>query len=647
MPVVSVEQLVKYYGGKCILNGVSFSLEAGEKVGLVGRNGCGKTTLLALLAGRLEKDGGQIFFSRKAQVGYLTQELTFAPGKTVYEELRGLFAHLDRLQEELTGLEQAISQCRQEHSDSLGPLLERYAKLREDFEAQGGYRIDSEIQGVLQGLGLPKELWHQSPAKFSGGEKTRVALARLLLTRPNLLLLDEPTNYLDISAIQWLENYLRDYPGAILVVSHDRYFLDRVVRKILALGDGRIELYRGNYSYYREVWAERRRAQMDAYWQQQKELARKERFIREARATEKAKRQAKSLEKRLNRVERVERPPEEVGLRHLEFTAAGRTGKVVFRVEDLQKSYGNKVLFAGVNFKVHSGEHIVVMGPNGTGKTTLFRVLSGEEEPDAGQVIWGHGVQLGFFAQLLEAEELTGTVLDQVLAASDLTTAEARALLGAFLFQGDDVFLPVQELSGGEQRRLALAKLVLSNANVLFLDEPTNHLDLPSLDALEEALNSYEGTLLVITHDRFFAQRVGERIFVLEDGKLLEFADYTQYETWREARQQQIAEEYRSERKTEYQQQKRERRGRPSPETRRLQRELAECEAELTVLEEEKNRLLQELSRPEVFNDFATAQEYGRQLQEVEQHLEEAYNKWAALAEKVEAILAANVSENA
>ena len=632
MPILAVDNLEKYYGIKPIIHELSFQMDLGDKVGLVGRNGSGKTTLLQLLSGRLERDGGTITVAKDTTIGYLTQELEFYPEKTVYQELRGLYAHVDKIQDELRQIEKMMAECRPEDDEQLSELLASYAQLQEKFEENGGFRIESEIQGVLQGLGLPKQLWDQSPSSFSGGERTRVALARLLLFKPNLLLLDEPTNYLDINAVKWLEEYLKNYSGSLLLVSHDRYFLDRVVNKVLALYGGKVEVFKGNYSRYRELWSERRRHEMEAYLQQQKEISKKERFIRESRATEKSKRQAKSIEKRLQHIDRLDRPREDKTLRGLNLAAEGRTSDTVLSVTDLGKSYEERRLFSGLNFDIHSGEHVVLMGPNGIGKTTLFRLLIGDELPDSGEIKWGHGVRLGYFSQMLKESDLSGSAYEQIMQTGELSSTEARNFLGAFLFHGDDVFLPVSELSGGEQRRLALAKLVLSSANLLFMDEPTNHLDLPSLDVLEDVLTDYLGSLFVITHDRFLAQRLANRLLWMDEGEVHEFESYEVFEQWMAHRDEQRIEDKRAKRRHD-DQRRVENSSKMMSRIRRMRKEIQELEVELERLEEEKNKILEALNQPDIFSDFEASRIWGNKLHETERLINEVFDQWAELTQ--------------
>ncbi|HEX2953988.1 MAG TPA: ABC-F family ATP-binding cassette domain-containing protein [Bacillota bacterium] len=635
MAILAVDNLAKLYGIKSVLKSVTFQLEAGERAGLVGRNGSGKTTLLQIITGRIEQDAGTVSIAKDINVGYLTQELEFNPNATVYQSMREIFAELDQLHAEIRSLEENIAACSPEQHARLELLLQQYAEMQERFEARGGFRIESDIQAVLLGLGLPKDRWNKSPEYFSGGERTRVALARLLLTRPSLLLLDEPTNYLDIQAIQWLEGFLKEYPGTVLLVSHDRYFLDRVVNKIFAISDGKVETYRGNYSYYRELSIARRQEQLHAYLEQQKEITRKERFIRESGAGEKEKRQAKSIEKRLSKVERVEKPIEEVSLKAPKLAMSGRTGKIVLTLEEVAKSFGDKELFRRVNLKIRSGERIVVMGPNGTGKSTLLRILMGEEQPDHGDIVWGHGAVPGYYSQIVKDDDLSGSPYDQILALSDFSPTQVRTFLGGFLFRGDEVFTPVKELSGGEQRRLSLAKLVLSPSNLLLLDEPTNHLDLPSLDALEEALLNYTGTIIVVTHDRFFASRIATRLLVLEQGLFTEFATYEAYERWRNDQIERAAIERKEEKKAETARRK-ERSPDPAAIIRKQKKELERLEMELTQLENTKNQILESLSQPEIYTDFEATQKLTADLHATESLLEEKFEAWASIAENIE-----------
>lgn len=486
MPLIQLNNLNKFYGATPILRDISLTIQAGEKWGLVGRNGCGKTTLMKIFTGEEDYDSGEFHLAQNCRIGYLKQEPDFKGDITIYEELRNIFRDLDELQLQINQLQQQMSASGLSPAE-LSSLIENHHSLTEKFEQLGGYQIEGRIQGVLRGLGFPKERWGDPVRVLSGGERTRVSLAKILLTAPDILFLDEPTNYLDISAIEWLEEFLADFSGAVLLISHDRYFLDHVVKGIYEIEFCKIKRYRGNYTYYREQKEIDLQATIKAFEQQEKELSRLDKFVRESRATEKSKRKAHSIEKRLSKVDRIEKPMVNDKSLKMNFKESVASSRQVIELENISKSFKGKPLFKSVNLTIEAGEKVGLIGPNGAGKTTLLRIIQNQEAPDEGRVRLGYEVYPSFFSQLTTEEELTGTPFSQIMEAADLDNTEARTILGRFLFSGDDVFKSMSDLSGGERRRLGLIKLMLSKANFLILDEPTNHLDLDSIEVMEPA----------------------------------------------------------------------------------------------------------------------------------------------------------------
>lgn len=635
MPVLEINGVSKFYGALHILDDVSFAVEPGTKVGLIGANGTGKTTLLNIIEGREDYDSGNIHIQSGARLGYLTQEPRFTPGLTVEQEMLEVFAGLQSQADRLAALEAEMGQPRNMGDPArLEELMQRYSSLQEKFEREGGYSYRSRVRQVLAGLGLPAPFWDRPFEKLSGGEKTRAALARLLLAQPDLLLLDEPTNYLDVEAIEWLERFLGDYAGAVLVVSHDRYFLDRVVTEILELFDRRIERYKGNYSAYCRQRQDRLDSWKKAYALQQKEIARQEKMIREARATEKAKKEAQSRQKRLDHVERLERPPEELERMRVKFDVTARSGRRAVEVEGLCKSFGPRAVLNSVSFGIESGDKVALIGPNGAGKTTMLRVLLGQESPDSGRIRWGHGISTGYYAQEDPAVDLKGTPFEEIVALRGMDNFAARSHLARFLFRGDDVFKRCDDLSGGERRRLALARLVLTHANFLLLDEPTNHLDLQAIEALEEALREYPGTLLFVSHDRFFVNRVATRLLLLSaNGTATIFeGTYDQYQAERASAEA----AGRPEPDAESPSKDSRRAPRPKKVSRRVFEELEALESEIHGLEARRQEISALLCSKDVYQDYQEAGRLTAEDSEAANRLEKLYERWAELNALIE-----------
>ena len=641
MIVLTIQNLHKAFGGNVVLKDVSLTLQDHQRMGLVGVNGCGKTTLLNILAGHEQADGGTISLMKGMRVGYMEQQYRAQSDNTVFEELKQVFEPVFAMEEKLRALEHEMSEASETELKRMG---ETYARLSDAFEKADGYAWKSSIQGVLSGLGFKKEQYDQPARLLSGGELTRLCLAKLLLQKPDLLLLDEPTNHLDLSALDWLEHYLHDYKGALIVVSHDRYFLDHVCTHISELLLGTMEQYTGNYSSYMSQRAERFEIRMRAWEQQQRMIAREEAIIARYKSfnREKSIRAAESREKRLEKVERLERPEDEHQVR-FRFEAKRRTGDDVMFIRDYSKSYGDRTLFKHVNLSLRAGDRVALLGPNGIGKSTLLKCLVGEESPDTGSVRWGANVDTGCYDQKQEGLHPNKTVLDEVWDAFPrLEQYQVRGALGLFLFTGEDVFMPIHTLSGGEKGRVALTKLMLHKDNLLLLDEPTNHLDMDSREVLEDALENFEGTILAVSHDRYFINRFATRVAVLtEDGikeYLGNFDDYMAKLQWEQAQQGQdprFAEMTRTEAGKE------KRKIRLAKEQLKALKE-AVRQAEKTVTDTEEAIKNQEaaMASLEVYTVPEKAAAAAKEYQRLKEALAKAYTDWEeaeeALAEATE-----------
>ena len=543
MPTLSCTQVGKSFGAERIFSNVSFQIDANDRIGLVGPNGAGKSTLLNILAGREESDEGTVSIARNTRLGYLTQYAGFQPQNTLHEEMLTVFSELRAWEQELNELGQRMSSSEALNDSTLHEqLLARYDELQMLFEHAGGYTYGYRVEQVLDGLGFTKEQQASPVMQLSGGQQTRAALGKLLLQEPDLLLLDEPTNHLDLEALEWLETYLSSWKGAMVVVAHDRYFLDRVVSRTIEMAFGRIEEYPGNYSKYLELREERMERRQREYEAQQAHIAHTEEFIRRYKAGQRS-REARGRQKLLDRLDRVERPQDFPEL-HFEFTSVTDSGLIVISTQKLAVGYddsaGDKVkkendapvLVRIADLELLRGDRVGFIGPNGAGKTTVLRTLIGEIPPLHGQVHIGHNVRIGYYSQTHAGLGYERTILDEIRQVSALSEEGARGFLGRFLFSGDDVFKPIGSLSGGERSRVALAKLTLQGANLLILDEPTNHLDLQSRQFLEEVLSEFEGTLLFVSHDRYFIDRLATKVWSIEDSVLIPYVgNYTEYRT--------------------------------------------------------------------------------------------------------------------
>ncbi|MBC7881803.1 MAG: ABC-F family ATP-binding cassette domain-containing protein [Anaerolineae bacterium] len=530
--MLRLESVSKIYPTGEVLRDCTWEVLSGERVGLVGANGAGKSTQIRMLLGHEEPTSGQVVRARNVRIGYLSQEFMVTPGQTVREEMWSVFTEVNAIQHQINTANAKLADSEGSSDVEITRLLKQIDQLQEKFDALDGYTLTAKVEKLLPELGFSDTDGDRLVETFSGGWQMRLGLGKLLLTDPEVLLLDEPTNHLDVKTIEWLEGYLKSLNRAMVIVSHDRLFLDRIINKTVEVERGVATTYSGNYSFYLETKASLADAQLSAYERQQRELTRQQAFIDKFRASATRSTQAKSREKQLDKVERIDAPVGHERTLRFRFPAAQSSGKQVLLVRDLSLEYGEKILFLGANLEVEKGERIALLGPNGVGKSSLLRVLSGEEVPTDGTVKNGHNVIPGYYAQhQAEYLDMDKLVLDTLHdEAPQMTNEEIRTLLGRFLFSGDTVFKKVGALSGGEKSRIALAKLLLRPTNFLLLDEPTNHLDIPSKEMLEEALCAYTGSLLFISHDRYFIRKVATKIVEVADGQLVTYdGDYDYY----------------------------------------------------------------------------------------------------------------------
>ncbi len=528
--ILACRQLQKAYGIDVILEKITFHIEEREKAAIVGVNGAGKTTLFKVLTGEISADGGEFYLKKDASLGYLAQNIQIESNRTIYEEMLSVFEKIIQTEANLRELENEMGGL---SGQALADKMEEYAALQHYFEQNDGYSYQSRLKGVLKGLGFADNDFNRPMNQLSGGQKTRVHLAKLLLSKPDVLLLDEPTNHLDIASIEWLEDFLRTYPGSVLIISHDRYFLDRIVTKVIEIENKKSTIYNGNYSFYWQQKEINREIQQKAYDVQQKEIKHQEDVIRTLRSfnREKSIKRAESREKALDKMERIDRPDALPDQMRLTLTPFLTSGNDVLHAENLSKSYGGQKVFQNVSFDVKRSDKVAIIGPNGVGKSTLFRMLLKEVSSDSGLIRFGTNVFVGYYDQEQAKLDETKTIFEEIADTyPTLTQGQIRNMLAAFVFTGDDVFKPISALSGGEKGRVSLAKIMLSKANLLMLDEPTNHLDMFSKEVLESALNRYEGTVVYISHDRYFINKTAEKILELTpDGVILYNGNYDYY----------------------------------------------------------------------------------------------------------------------
>lgn len=653
MIVLSAKNLTKTYGVDVILQDVSFHVNEGNRIGIIGANGAGKTTLLRMLSGELSHDGGEFYMSADTTIGYLKQSDNFQSENTVIEEVEAIFSGVEQLERDMLELSAEISR-RSENGESgaeLERMLHRYDQMQEDFRDRGGYSYKSEINGILSSMAFGEDYYNKKISTLSGGERTRLALACLLLKKPDMLFLDEPTNHLDIGTLKWLEQYLRTYKGTILLVSHDRYFLDQTVNRIFEVENHKLYTYEGSYSDYADQKRQRREAQMRRYQNQQKEIERQEEMIRrfKQRGTEKLAKRAASREKRLEAMELEERPEALRGKMKLQFHQNFKSGNDVLYAEGLSKSfgYGSNIqhLFRNVDFDIKRGERICIVGANGVGKTTLLKILMGQLEAGSGRLKVGHNVEFGYYDQEQKLLNGSNTVLEELHDAYRLyTDTELRSILGRFLFQGDQVFLEVGALSGGEKARLSLLKLMLSGANVLILDEPTNHLDIESKEVFEDALMDFPGTVIVVSHDRYFLNKIPTRIFELgHEGITTYLGTYNYYVEKKqeiESGKRYLEELSGTKEKTQpvdseqisSSEQRRLKKEQEAAE-RRIKRQQEQTEKHIETLESDINSIEAELCMEENLTDHVKLQELSCKLNALKEELADAYDKWMELQE--------------
>src|ERR671927_12363 len=596
-----LSDVYKSYAAQDVLRGASLQVNPGEHVGLVGRNGAGKTTLFRLVTGEETADRGDVVRARGVKLGLLEQHVDFEPGTTVHEAALAAFGQLQSIEHEMHELEHRMAEA----GDDLEAVLERYSDLQQEFERQGGFEYAARAEAILQGLGFERDTWATPTEILSGGQKNRLGLPRLLLAEPDVLLLDEPTNHLDVSAVEWLEEFLAAYKSAYVIISHDRYFLDRACTRIVEVELGKAVSYNGNYSAFLVEREERREIQQRAYENQQHLIAKTEEFIRRNLAGQKTK-QAKSRRTMLARLERVEAVRPDAPQGNFQLQKVERAGTHVLTVKDAAVGYPGKLLAEGISFILNRGECLGIIGPNGSGKTTFLKTVLGKLPQLDGEIRWGSNVTVGYYAQQLDDLDDRNEIIMELrrVAPSSATAGELRGFLARFLFTGDDVYKHVRDLSGGEKGRLALAKLIYSNVNVLVLDEPTNHLDIPSREALEEALDAYDGTIVTISHDRYFLDRVATQILALDgEGHAEHYdGDYTEYHDWKAARRAAEAERERAAAQKgppPPQPQPRQRGAKESKKKGTAARDPRAIEDEIAAAEQRVATLAEELAKPE------------------------------------------------
>ena len=637
--ILSCQNIYKSFGEVSILKDASFHVEDHEKAALIGNNGAGKTTLLRIILGQTSMDSGQVVVAKDKTLGYLAQYQEVSSGQTIYDELLSEKQYLLDIERKMREIEQAMQNV---SGEELSSLMNTYTNLTHRFEQENGYALRSELTGVLKGLGFQEEDFGKKVSELSGGQKTRVALGKLLLSKPDMLLLDEPTNHLDMNSISWLETYLMNYPGAVLIVSHDRYFLDRVVTKVIEIENGQIMSFSGNYSAFGVKKAQIRDAQYKAYLNQQRELKHQEAVIAKLKSfnREKSIKRAESREKMLNRIERLEKPVEAQDQMRIELEPRVISGNDVLTVEDLSKSFPGLPLFDHISFQIKRGERVALIGSNGTGKTTMLKIINGLLNADNGSIELGSKVQIGYYDQEHHVLHMEKTIFQEI---SDtyptLTETQIRNMLAAFLFTGDDVYKRIQDLSGGERGRVSLAKLMLSEANFIILDEPTNHLDITSKEILENALNQYEGTVLYVSHDRYFINQTATRILELTGNTLVNYIG--NYDYYLEKKEELTAiyvpgeaasavssDKTETDSKLDWQQQKE-----LQAKERKRKNALKKTEDQISALEERDAEIDALMASPEVATDVGKCIKLSKEKAQISEELAALYETWEELAE--------------
>ncbi|MGN0497088.1 MAG: ribosomal protection-like ABC-F family protein [Lachnospiraceae bacterium] len=632
--ILACQNISKAYGADEILNNINFHIEAKEKLAIVGINGAGKSTLLKIIMGEEEADEGQVIIGKDITVGYLAQHQDTYYDKTIYEELLSVKQDVIDLQEQIRQLEVDMKHLT---GKDLEDALERYSRMNHTFEQQDGYAFESMITGILKGLGFLEEDFNRPVSELSGGQKTRVSLGRLLLSRPDIILLDEPTNHLDLNNIRWLEGYLANYDGAVIIVSHDRYFLDKIVTKVVEIENTKGTIYHGNYSYYASKREEVRLSKYRAYMNQQAEIKHQEEVIAKLKQfnREKSIKRAESREKMLDRIERIEKPQEINDEMRLTLTPDIESGNDVLLVEGLTKSYGNHTIFTNVSMDIKRGERVALIGNNGTGKTTILKIINQLIPKDGGKIVLGAQVHIGYYDQEHQVLHPEKTIFDELQDAyPTMTNTKVRNVLAAFLFTGDDVFKQIKDLSGGERGRVSLAKLMLSNANFLILDEPTNHLDVTSKEILENALKNYTGTLLYVSHDRYFINQTATRILDLTPTGITSYIGnydyYVEQQLVSTAKQEEktTVVKNETEAKKDWKQAKEE-----QAKERKKQNDIKKCEARIEELETLIASLDEEMAKPDIATDVSKLTRISGEQEQAREELESLYEQWEALSE--------------
>ena len=634
--ILSCQNISKTFGTDVILKNASFHIEEREKAAIVGINGAGKSTLLKIIVGDLEADSGEAVLSKGKTLGYLAQHQDLESENTIYEELLTVKQDVLDLERDMHTLELRMKEL---SGGELENALAQYTRLSHEFEQKNGYACKSEVSGVLKGLGFEEEDFGKQVSTLSGGQKTRVSLGKLLLSRPDLILLDEPTNHLDMNSIAWLETFLLNYDGAVLVVAHDRYFLNRIATKIIEIDAGEVTVFQGNYSDYAAKKAQLREARMNAWLNQQREIKHQEEVIAKLKSfnREKSIRRAESREKMLDKMEILEKPTEVRSEMHITLEPKITSGNDVLTVEHLSKAFGPLQLFSDLNFSIKRGERVALIGNNGTGKTTILKILNGLLDADSGSFTLGARVQIGYYDQEHHVLHPEKTLFEEISDAyPDLDNTTIRSTLAAFLFTGDDVFKRIADLSGGERGRVSLAKLMLSEANFLILDEPTNHLDIVSKEILEQALNRYTGTVLYVSHDRYFINTTATRILDLTGGVLVNYiGNYDYYLEKHDiltpsssVESKAAQEEEPSAAKLDWKQQKEE-----QARQRKRENDLKKTEEEIFQLESRDEEINELMTHEDIYTNVAECQKLHQEQEELKKRLETLYEQWEALAQ--------------
>lgn len=635
--ILSCQNIVKSFGTDVIIKGGSFHIEENEKAAIVGINGAGKTTLLRIIAGESSPDSGIVTLAKGSTLGYLKQHQDVNSTASIYDELLSVKEELLQMERRLREIE---LEMKHQSGEALQTLMEQYNRISTEFEHRNGYAVESEVTGVLKGLGFTEDEFSKQICTLSGGQKTRAALGKLLLSEPDVLLLDEPINHLDLHSIAWLESYLLSYKKAVLIVAHDRYFLNRVASKIIELDNGMITSFSGNYSDYAEKKAQMRETAWKAYLNQQQEIKHQEAVIAKLKSfnREKSIKRAESREKMLDKIEVLDKPSEVRADMHLHFSLQVTSGNDVLKVEHLAKAFPGSPLFSDLNFTVNRGERIAIIGDNGTGKTTILKILNGLERADGGSFTLGSKVHIGYYDQEHQLLHMDKTLVEEISDVyPDMTGTQIRNVLASFLFTGDDVFKRVRDLSGGERGRLSLAKLMLSQANFLILDEPTNHLDITSKEILEEALQNYTGTVLYVSHDRYFINRTATRILELKNQTLINYiGNYDYYlekvdeltKAYAPAADTPDTSSETSGSRLDWERQKEE-----QARARKRQNELKKTEDRIALLEDRNNEIDDLMTKEEIFTDVAKCMELGKEKAAISDELDMLYEQWEALCE--------------